>query len=334
MDNTGKSLKQHRKNVIVQFAPDKGRALASSYDQSQSKYPRDVYDNIQGKERRLTDLGARHISNVLDNLICLFSDDAVIRNPRGIERSFLGMLVLFHDTGNIYGRTGHHKRIGRIFDRIGGTSANIQHEKAPFSRAIRAHTWTLRESTPDMPKELPSEDHLEGHRLRRQGLASILCFADELAVEVQRTSKFKREQHLYDCRTRIHRDHVSATNVYIDRKGEGIVLTYYIPIDRLGNNGEEPRPRLIMFSRYTYRIIVKGDDKQSYVVFYTHMLKPLKMTEIKFNFQCDNEIPKIDFLPIQLMTDEIVPRETCQGLEDLDLSYRIKTLVDNLISIY
>lgn len=120
---------QLRDKILEQFEGNKGKELASAYEQAQSKLEREVYPNIQGAEPSLSDHGTTHVSNVKQNAIRLLSDDDIIKDLSGIEMYCLGMFIIFHDTGNVYGRNDHHKKVAPIFDQIRGTDASLRHER-------------------------------------------------------------------------------------------------------------------------------------------------------------------------------------------------------------
>ena len=97
---------QLRDKILEDFKDNKnkGRELASAYEQTQSKLMQEVYEDIRGTEPSLSDHGTTHVSNVQQNAIRLLSDDDIIKDLSGIEMYCLGMFILFHDVGNVYGR--------------------------------------------------------------------------------------------------------------------------------------------------------------------------------------------------------------------------------------
>ena len=76
---------QLRERVIEDFGENKGKELASAYEQAQSRLQKDVYPNISGAEPNLSDHGINHILNVQRNVIQLLSDDGEISELSGIE---------------------------------------------------------------------------------------------------------------------------------------------------------------------------------------------------------------------------------------------------------
>ena len=328
--STNNFNEQLREKVLEQFGDSKGRELASSYEQAQSKLQREVYGNIRGAEPNLSDHGTTHISNVQQNVILLLSDNGVIADLTGIEMYCLGMLILFHDAGNVFGRKDHHNRVAEVFDNIRGTGRSIRHEKTLVVKATRAHTGTAQDDSRDTLKEVDEDEHLEGQRVRLRELAAVLRFADELAEGPQRTSDFMQKMQLYDPESRMFHEYASSTNILIDRRNGRIILTYEITIKVEGTD-EARRTHLSKFLEFVYKRILKLNQERQYARYYTKLLDPFKLTEVKFNFHCDQEILDIDLLPLKL-TDIVVPGESTKDVSAIDADYDIDTLVTGLLS--
>ena len=321
---------QLRKKVTEQFGASKGDELARAYCDAQSRLQKEVYPNIQGAEPSLSDHGVAHISNVQQNAIHLLSDDGVIRNLTGIEMYCLGMLILFHDAGNVYGRENHHIHVANVFNRIRGTDESVLHEKTLVVRATRAHTGTAQDGSRDTLKEVGAEDHLEGERVRLRDLAAILRFADELAEGPQRTSEFMQKEGLYPTESSIFHKYASKTHIFIDRRNGRIVLTYEIPVERVSSD-EDRRAHLSQFLNFVYKRILKLNQERQYARYYTKLLDPFKLTEVTFNFHCEGAILETDLMTLKL-TDIVVPGDHMKGIADRDPSYAIESLVTDLLS--
>ena len=322
---------QLREKLLDQLGESKGKELASAYEQTQAKLDQQVYENIKGAEPSLSDHGIKHILNVQRNVVSLLSNDDVIKDLSGIEMYCLGMFILFHDAGNVFGRKDHHKKIAEIFDDIRGTEASLLREKTLIVKAARAHTGTAQDGSPDTLKELTEIDQLEGRRVRLRELAAILRFADELAEGPQRTSEFMQKKGLYSPESKIFHGYASSTHILIDR-GEGrIVLTYEIDID-VSSTEEQRREHLSRFLAFAYKRILKLNQERQYARYYSELLAPFKSTEITFNFHYDGDILNTDLSPLKL-TDIVVPGEQTKCIAEIDATYQIDPLVDNLLLI-
>ena len=244
---------------------------------------------------------------------------------------FLGMLILFHDAGNVYGRSEHHKKDAQIFDRIRGTAQSVLHEKTLVVRATRAHTGTAQDGSRDTLKEVGDEDHLEGQRVRLRELAAVLRFADELAEGPQRTSEFMQTENRYSTESKIFHKYASSTHIFIDRSACRIALTYEIDID-IKSTDEDRKKALSQFFEFVYKRILKLNQERQYTRHYSELLAPFKSTEVTFNFHCKGEILETDLVPLKL-TDLVVPGETtAKDLVAIDANYDIDPLVTDLLS--
>ncbi len=321
---------QLRDKILEQFEGSKGRELASAYEQAQSKLEREVYPNIQGAEPSLSDHGATHVSNVKQNVIRLLADDDMIKDLSGIEMYCLGMFIIFHDAGNVYGRNDHHKNVSNIFDRIRGTDASLRREKTLIVRSTRAHTGTAQDGSQDTLKEVGEVDQLEGSRVRLRELAAILRFADELAEGPQRTSDFMQKEGLYEPESQQFHDYASSTNILIDRQNNRIVLTYEIDID-VDSTDEIREKHLSDHLNRTYQRIQKLNQERQYARYYSPLLEPFKFTQVTFNFHCGSDILDIDLMPLKL-TDIVIPGDQTKEIADINSAYSIDALVADLLS--
>lgn len=320
---------QLRRKILEEFDDDKGRQIASTYEQTQSRL-REIYENIRGSEPSLSDHGSTHILNVKNNVMRLLSDNnGVLEDLSGIEMYCLGMFILFHDAGNVYGRKNHHEQVGRIFDRVRGEYQSLRREKTLIVRATRAHTGKAQDGSYDTLKELSEIDHLEGRPVRLRELAAILRFADELAEGPQRTSEFMQNEGLYAPESKKFHDYANSTHIFIQRSNNRIVLTYEIIIDI--NKSDQDRSRYLSdFLKFVYSRIIKLNQERQYARYYSKMLQPFILTEIKFNFHCGNDVLEIDLAPLRL-TDIVVPGEPAKQISEINASYSIETLVETLL---
>ena len=322
---------QLRDKLLCQFGDDNGRRMASAYEQTRATLNRQVYGNIRGAEPDLSDHGIDHISNVQNNVICLLSaEDGIIDSLSGIEIYCLGMFILFHDAGNVYGRKGHHEKVGRLFDKIRGQSASHRREKTLIVRATRAHTGRAQDGSHDTLKELSQKDHLEGKPVRLRELAAILRFADELAEGPQRTSEFMQAENLYSPESRIFHAYANVTNILIDRGNKRIVLTYEIDVDP-DQSEDIRRKNLSDILKFTYKRIIKLNQERQYAGYYSELLAPFRSTEVTFNFHCGDDVLDMNLDPLRL-TDIIVPGDPTKEISDIDRSYSIETLINDVLS--
>ena len=315
---------QLRDKVLEDFDENKGRYLVNAYELAWLKLQQEVYPHIQGQEPSLSDHGSDHVLNVQQNAIRLLSNDGKIRELSGIEMYCLGMCILFHDVGNIYGRENHQNRVAGVFGQIRGTDTSLRREKTLIIRATRAHTGTEQDGSRDTLKEVTESDHLEGEHVRLREIAAIIRFADELAEGPQRTSEFMQTAGLYDKESQKHHDYANITHIRIDRGTGRVVLTYEINIDV--NQTDKLRDLL----EFTYTRIRKLNQERQYACYYSALLRPFKSTEVTFNFHFGNELLDTDLSPLKL-TDIVVPGDPTKDISEFDPAYSIDRIVENMI---
>ena len=316
---------QLREKILEDFEENKGEELISAYEQVRLKLQQEVYPEIRGSEPSLTDHGIGHVLNVQQNVIDLLSDDGIITDISGIEMYCLGMFILFHDTGIIYGRKNHHKKVAKVFDRIRGKNASLRHEKKLVVRATGAHTGKAQDGSCDTLKEVAEVDHLAGRRVHLRALAAILRFADELAEGPQRTSEFMLAEGLYESESQEFHDYASSTNILIDRQNSRIRITYNIDIDVNRPN------RLRDFLSFIFTRIQKLNQERQYTRYYSEFLEPFKLIEVTFDFHCGSDILETELSPLQL-TDIVVPGDQIKEISAIDPAYSIDKLVANLLA--
>ena len=237
----------------------------------------------------------------------------------------LGMLILFHDVGNVFGREDHRNKVAKVFDHIRGSRASLRREKTLVVKATWAHTGTAQDGSNDTLKELAVNDHLERRPVRLRELAAILRFADELAEGPQRTSEFMQEEGLYESESQEFHDYASSTNVLIDRQNSRIRITYNIDIDI--NKPDELRNFLsFIFSR-----IQKLNQERQYTRYYSEFLEPFKLIEVTFDFHCGSDILETELSPLQL-TDLVVPGDQAKEISAINPAYSIDKLVNDLLA--
>ena len=307
------------------FDKDKSDELTSAYNQTKSDLQKQVYPNIQGREPNLTDHGIKHVSNVQQNVIDLLSDDGIIKNLSGIEMYCLGMCILFHDVGNVYGRENHRDNVTRVFDQIRGNSSSLLREKTLIVRAAHAHTGKAQDGSNDTLNELAETEPLEGQRVRLRELAAVLRFADELAEGPQRTSEFMQKEGFYESEAQQFHDYANITHVLIERSNNRIVLIYEIGIDMNKLN------ELRNFLNFIFQRIEKLNQERQYTRYYSCLLEPFKSTEVTFNFHYGGDILTTNLSSLKL-TDIVVPGDPIKKIADIDPAYSIDNLVNHLLT--
>jgi hypothetical protein len=278
------------------------------YNDAKKYLIENVYDEIHGKEPQLTKHGASHIENVLRNAGNLLHKEMM--RLTGLDLYFLCLIILFHDAGMIKGRTGHNdrKKIAEVYNAVRKGEAKYNQERSLLIKSCEAHCGTAKDDSKDTLKYIEKTENLDGYPIRQRDLSAILRFSDELAEGFQRTSDYMNQIHGYDEKSQIYHDYANITNVFIDKGGERIALTYHVDLKDF-NSLEKFREILT----FVYKRIIKLDEERGYNKYYTNLLLPFKKTSVRLNF-CENGVP-FDFeLPIIELIDNFpIPDQKKDG---------------------
>lgn len=316
MWNTTTYEQKLAKKLGEQFGKERGEELYTQYTTARNTLVADnFFSEIKAKEPDLTDHSERHIWDVLNNVEKLLGEK--IDSLTGIELYCLALVVLFHDVGNIEGREGHNLNIADVYNFVRKKEPRYNHERGVIIRAAEAHCGIAKDGTRDTLKELDIIGNLEGERIAFRDIAAILRFADELAEGNQRTSNFMVERHKYQLENEIFHTYGQTIEVFIDREGERIVLTYNIDIDTEKENVESFKKLLL----FIYKRIIKLDEERRYAKHYCDILVPFKKTSIQFNF-AKNGIPvNLDIGKIEIHDRFPIPGEEEPDLESFQRNF-------------
>ena len=317
-----------RRMLYQELDATKAQDFYSAYERAKVDLRKDVLKEIRGVEPDLTDHGPDHVENVLENALRLVPP-GIDQALAGVEMYFLGMIILFHDAGNILGRNGHRSKVAPVFAKIRGSASSLLHERTLVVRATQAHSGMGRDGTPDTLKDLATVDHLAGNPIRLRELAAILRFADELAEGPQRTSEFMKREGLYDESSMPYHEYASQTHILIDRPRQRIAASYEINIPSSGTS-ESRKCALSTMLLFVYKRINKMNQERQYARFYSNLLAPFKVTEVSFNFHCGIDPVQVDLAPLRL-TDIVVPGDRGRKVAEIDPAYAVDSLVDRLL---
>jgi hypothetical protein len=328
MWNTIAFEKKLKEQLILQFGQEQGEEWFTQYIAARNTLIADnFFTEIKGKEPDLTDHSERHISNVLTNVDKLLGDD--FNKLTGIELYCLSMVVLFHDVGNIEGREGHNLEIADVYNYVRKKEPRFNHERAVVIKAAQAHCGKAKDGSKDTLKDLEEVSNLGGEKIALRNIAAILRLADELAEGNQRTSNFMIERHKYNADSHVFHKYAQMTQVFIDRVGERISMTYNIDID-----GQSTREGLKEVLEFIYNRVIKLDEERRYTKYYCDLLVPFKKTSIQLNFSKDGIPVNLDFAKIEIHDQFPVPGESATDLNTFLNKYgslKIDKILDSLL---
>lgn len=285
---------------------------------------KDIYPEISGTEPNLTKHDPSHIADVMKSVDRVIGDR--YEDLSGMDLYFLGLIIIFHDSGNIEGREDHHtaSRIKHIYDStLASDKAKYRQERKLVSRAAQAHSSGKNIGLDaDTIKDLPVNDGIDGFDIKVQEMAVILRLSDELSEGPHRTSSYKINNALYDSNSRIYHEYAQITHIHIDRGTNRIALTYNIEYQN-----KEQLEKLLEF---TYRRIHKLDQERKYARHYSRICSVFNKTTVAIN------IESIDGKELVLnncvLTDLTVPGEQYKALDQLYDNYKIQNIVSHFDS--
>lgn len=324
MWNTTEFEKKMEERLRKELGDEKGPQYYTQYTSARDALLRDnFFSQINGAEPSLSDHGARHIENVLENVGRLLGDE--IENQSALTLYCLGLVVLFHDVGNVFKRKQHNKRISEVYNFVRNEVDRYNHERTLVIKAGEAHCGLNKEGGNDTLKFLEEADYLDGRPINLRNIAAILRLADELAEGPQRTSQFMQEMGLYDDASEIFHKYASMTEMYIDRALGRVAISYTVKID-----DTTTKEGLTELLKFIYHRIVKIDEERRYTKHYCDLLSPFKKTTVKFNFFVKGApADDLDLEKIEITDRFPVPGESKEGVNQF-LSKNSEIDIDNL----
>ncbi len=317
---------------------DSTNELFSQYESIRnSMYKDGFFGEIKGIEPDLSDHSEKHIKDVFERAFKVMGEESF--NFFNVTEIYcLGLMILFHDVGNIFGRKGHEaeSKIAEIYNKYRANHENFRAERRVLIKGASAHSGTTKEGSKDTLKKL-SDENLDTNEIRLQELAAILRFSDELAEGKQRTCSFLIDKKLYKEDSLIYHKYAQITSIYPDRKMGRISITYDIDIPTEFNEKEQEELKQLL--RFTYLRAYKLDEERRYTKNYSNILKGFTNVSVVYNFT-KNHLP-IDLNLGQIIFEDTypVPGEDFVKTEtdiekvfsDKHESYNLEKIIDSLI---
>lgn len=337
----------------AQYKPDKAEAFKSRYFAAKSKLFTDILPWIRANEQFLSDHSERHIENVLDNiykLICCEIDESILKlNSNnfnqlkiftGTDLYFLCQVALFHDVGNFYGRNKHNQRISDIIRKAFGDlfSGENHRERKLIAEAGRVHTGKSIGGSDDSLFDLCNKsEHIQGDHIHFCSIAAIVRFADELAEGPQRTSSFMQDEAMIPDENIVYHKYASCTHIKIDSPNQRISISYDInfEVEDVPDTTKVERD-IRELIELIYARINKLDQERKYYNYYNQLSRPIRETQVIFNFQKNDFEIDLKLEPL-ILNDLVVPGGKEQKVsfiedrEDLDIDKLVNSLKDQIL---
>lgn len=169
----------------------------------------------------LTDHGPEHIATVIARASNLLTSSRC--KVSTYEMYILLCSIHFHDAGNAYGRKGHEKLTFEIIDSLGALVGPDQAERRAIAEISRAHGGYTDEGDKDTIGRLQVDLPLLGENVRQAYLAAVLRFADELADDTHRASRYLVENRMIPKSSEVFHMYALRLQSVIVRADDGSV---------------------------------------------------------------------------------------------------------------
>ena len=314
-----------KQSLKKELGDETGDEYFSRYVTARTTLLNDVLSQITGAEPDLTDHGPEHVRNVLENVVALL--EGVHGYFTAIELYVLGLGVLFHDVGNLEGRSEHNRRIARFYDFV-RTGPTFAQEKSLVVQISQAHSGTTKTGSRDTLQGVPTSSHLDGKPVRTREIAAIIRFADELAEGPQRTSQYLRATAGYAHKSTLFHDYASATNMCIDSGNNRITVTYQFEVNEKSEI-EKQLEKIAKLLDFTYRRLAKMDLERRYARFHcVKALLPFREISVQMNIQMFGEFLDLDLEA--LISDKVDVDSLPDIFSNRDPKWNPDTLVNKI----
>lgn len=280
------------------------------YVMTRSAIKSEILPHIAASEPSLSDHGADHIVNVIENCGQVLGIEAKdLRNELWTERKqersatynlssaellLLLMGCLLHDIGNINGRKGHNQVTRKVWKAAAPSSFSSwkNQDIKTIIKVCQAHTGKGKDGSANTLQDFAIEDtFFLGKSVRAGVVAAVLRFADELAEGAQRTSLYLLKKRFYETESEIYHQYAKVTEVAIDPNGGRIALHYTIEITDLyfSQSDQSWAEQLESFLKFCFMRIEKLDYERLYTRHYAPEHLPFNETSIVLSLHSDGE---------------------------------------------
>lgn len=309
------------KNRLISWDKEEGEVLYANYRTAWNKLAKDVLAEIKRVEPSLTDHSEKHVKDVLERVWRLLGDN--INDLSAVELYMLMLCVLFHDVGNIHGRSKHNIKVSDIYDRVFGSDYDRQ-EKTSLLKAVRAHCGENSRGNKDTLSEVEEIAYVYNESIRLREIAALLRFSDELAEGPQRSSRYLVDIGAFPDASLVFHKYANITSVNIDKGNSRIALTYTI---------EYPTEGLEDLLSFTYKRIMKLDKERRYCKYYSSFLDAYKTTDACFIFYVNGNLSPVSLPPLSF-GDKYVYRDEddIDEIENRYSEYKPSKIIEQLES--
>lgn len=335
-------LEKHVEWLITQQLGERGKRLWATYQSTRNEVIDQVLPWIQSQAPDLTDHGINHIQDVIDRAAELlgFTNQYGDESKRAIFHDFtpdemyvLLCGLLFHDVGNIFGRSKHNLKIADVWSKLPTWSNWSDNDRNIVIDIGRAHCGETSTGATDTIKPLSVNSRFFSKQPVKLGaIAAVIRFADELAEGPQRTSKLLVESKLIGIDSALYHHYAQITQVAVDRKRGLVALTFHINVDNSAypTDAIEKRNHLSALLKMVYARAAKMNNERQFARHYADVLMPFKETSISLTFQKAGQPLNMALEPITL-NDFSASGDLNALIESVDKRYLVDSLVESAL---
>lgn len=156
--------------LIKELGDASGKAQWGDYMKARENVFTGLLPHIQKNEPWLTDHDSSHVVNVLNNAYELLGKGACTNKDSRLalttmELYFLVLSILFHDSGNVFGRKGHASRLEEAYSFARGDSQSLQPEKRLLFQIVESHGGTTSSGSTDTIEPLDRAAGFRGKKV-------------------------------------------------------------------------------------------------------------------------------------------------------------------------
>ena len=171
----------------------------------------------------LTDHGPEHIKTVIQR-----ASDLLRKSPAAnlscYEKYILLVAIHVHDLGNFFGRDSHELNAEKVMEELGSVLGIEMPEKRAIFEIAQAHGGRIG-ADKDKLGQVPMIKDVLGRDVHSRFLAALLRFADELADDKTRASRYMIESGTIPAPSEIFHKYAYALQSVIDT-GETVRLEF------------------------------------------------------------------------------------------------------------
>jgi hypothetical protein len=229
----------------------------------------------------LNNHGPGHVSSVIERASDLLRDLGITLSP--YEGYLLLAAIHFHDVGNILGREEHEKKCLVIMNSkdVSGKLGDDT-EKRVIARIASAHGGITDVGSKDTISPLLQEEDRYGQEIRPRFLAAILRFADELADDRSRASRFSLQAGTIPAEGEIYHAYSFSLQSVLVKKAE-VRLSYEINPTEAVRKYKKPdgKPDVYLLDEIYSRIEKMHQERMYCMRFWPPTVQPIARVRVK-----------------------------------------------------